>query len=1679
MEEKELISLKCKKCGENLRLRFTSENGIEEYVCDYCGTTAKYENKSKTEEFLKNEERYNSIVSLRINSDFAEVISRCNELIKENPKLAYPYIERLYAKYGIQFPSKDEYKATFYDMPVSINEDKKYDFTTEKDYIKAYSLASDSEKKQYEKIAKDINLSVARYQEIFKNTEDFDVFISYKRTTGELDENGKEILTEDCTELAELRNNLISKKGLKVFMAPYSIKKGIEYEPQIYSALIKSKVMVLYGSRSDFFSAQWVKNEWKRFLDKNNTELFKKNEFGFKLNGSLIVVTNGVNPTLLPKELQKIQLITTRQIDSDINVFDTIDRQLAEYYLYKDGATKGLSSVKISKIDTNLTDFKMSSVNTRSLGSNDANRKVDSSTNALLNTALSKLKIRRYEEASKIYAQVLEKIPNNGQALKGKFLADHKVNEFSSFINESLYSNIDDFTFIIESVFTKEAEEIISILCDNLLNKSPDLNIEKREKIFKIIAQFNFTDKDSFLNKWENYAINNCLISSFVLSLKYHSFKNANEIKNYIEEKIKNNKVTNDDKGREFLSSLNFELIKYKPNDTELIQKCLFSELEKIKSDENDLNILNALSKVCDKDNTTSYSNYVINFLRYTKNEQECDEFISKFISALSDKSFTSRPLVLRWLLDNVYVLYSPSYNLSSDLYKLVKNMAFIEKQGHIEASIILKVISLFNTSSKENDIKKVLYLACSGLCHLYDIKPEDVFNDILSEDDIFKKFKHYDLDVKEDDLRIALIDEGIKISTYDVFSKLLENKNINSQYIFINDFEEHYQKNYKVYLEKKKVEEKEREIYATGVDYFKRNKYQEALNEFNKLTNENVISEANYYKSQCLKHINRIKEEKETKKIYHIKNSPHILLMKLLSSYVGAIVFGILFIVEIALFSIVKFDFLQLDFSVNEILKYIMIALAGISIFACSFITKEFTKEYKGKIVANITNESNLSYFVYLLHITIFPYLCIGVDVSMIIPLGLLVVSLIINIFYRQHKTCSFITLVYSILYCILHLLIETPSSLITTLPFVIITIGAYSESYYRYDNYESSSLPLAITALFISELINGIVILPSTPLLDFSSFDLFYHLRFELLILAAIPALRINNECYDQIPTFVFKILYRIRNYAFLLITYFLMFSDVSSTNSLLNIYGDNASVSFIIIELYIILIPFINGLIDKLILALCGRKDSDLDTCALIFQRIYKAIDKLFLVVVIVRAVYLLIVSDPVIYETFNEGVILAEEVNKVIPITLLVISIISFAISFAFKKKRHSRLLEKLSDFEFNGVHSVFTVVSIIAIVCSLVILFINKFSDAFPLYLIIIMAFINLVIAVVSPFIIEVDEHYPLVINAIVSYLSMHLFITAGESNTILISIPLIGFIFLFFINVLKEDQRDSMVYGMYAPVILQLALRVLEIFNPGTVSITIMSSLSFISILICCFVVAGSKYNSNSKYASSVVAGLFIGEILISLCTDNLILDLTKFDPSYMLRYDIMIFAYAILTISEESLSISSNVTRYLYLIRNILQVIFLGFLFYTAKDGQEPNGWLSEALNYFENKEMSVMWMYLYGFITILGNVVCEIKDHYNEEKYKSTLQIISFSLSCIVALLFVLKAFGVFFGFGSCGAVEGCNGGIDFIDCTSAGCDCSSFFTVLGVPLLSFVVALYYPFISSIYVNKFEILD
>ena len=154
--------------------------------------------------------------------------------------------------------------------------------------------ADPNQKRIYETEAKAIDEIQKGILEISQKEEPFDIFICYKET----DNHGRR--TPDSVLATELYHEL-TEIGFKVFFSRITLedKLGSAYEPYIFAALNSSKVMVVLGTRAEYFNAVWVKNEWNRYL-----ALIRQ---GAKK--TLIPAYKDMDPYDLPEEFSHLQAL--------------------------------------------------------------------------------------------------------------------------------------------------------------------------------------------------------------------------------------------------------------------------------------------------------------------------------------------------------------------------------------------------------------------------------------------------------------------------------------------------------------------------------------------------------------------------------------------------------------------------------------------------------------------------------------------------------------------------------------------------------------------------------------------------------------------------------------------------------------------------------------------------------------------------------------------------------------------------------------------------------------------------------------------------------------------------------------------------------------------------------------------------------------------------------------------------------------------------------------------------------------------------------------------------------------------------------------------------------------------------------------------------------------------------
>ncbi len=272
---------KCKMCGGALEI-----SGNETVAtCEYCGT-------QQTLPRLDDDRRanlYDRANHFRRNNDFDKAAGIYEQILNEDNTDAEAYWSLVLCRYGIEYV---EDPTTHKRVP-TVNRAQFTSIFADEDYKSALRCADGYQKRIYEAEAKTIDEIQKGILAISQKEEPFDVFICYKET----DSSGRR--TQDSVLANELYHQL-TQEGFKVFFSRITLedKLGTAYEPYIFAALNSAKVMVVLGTKPEYFSAVWVKNEWSRYL------ALVKNSGGKKV---LIPAYRDMDPYDLPEEFSHLQ----------------------------------------------------------------------------------------------------------------------------------------------------------------------------------------------------------------------------------------------------------------------------------------------------------------------------------------------------------------------------------------------------------------------------------------------------------------------------------------------------------------------------------------------------------------------------------------------------------------------------------------------------------------------------------------------------------------------------------------------------------------------------------------------------------------------------------------------------------------------------------------------------------------------------------------------------------------------------------------------------------------------------------------------------------------------------------------------------------------------------------------------------------------------------------------------------------------------------------------------------------------------------------------------------------------------------------------------------------------------------------------------------------------------------
>ncbi len=360
---------KCKMCGGTLEI-----NNESVATCEYCGT-------QQTLPKLENDKRinmYDRANHFRRNNEFDKAMGIYEQILNDDNTDAEAYWSLVLCRFGIEYV---EDPATRKRMP-TVNRAQFTAIFDDDNYKSALKYADESQKGIYEQEANAINEIQKGILAISSQEEPFDVFICYKET----DNNGRR--TPDSVLATELYHELINE-GYKVFFSRITLedKLGTAYEPYIFAALNSAKVMVVLGTKAEYFNAVWVKNEWSRYLS-----LIKQGQ-----KKMLIPAYKDMDPYDLPEEFSHLQA----QDMSKLGFMQDLVRGIKKIAQTDAPGTTVIKETVVSNASTN--------------------------TSPLLRRAFMFLEDCDWASANEYCEKVLDLEPENSTAYVGKLMADLKV----------------------------------------------------------------------------------------------------------------------------------------------------------------------------------------------------------------------------------------------------------------------------------------------------------------------------------------------------------------------------------------------------------------------------------------------------------------------------------------------------------------------------------------------------------------------------------------------------------------------------------------------------------------------------------------------------------------------------------------------------------------------------------------------------------------------------------------------------------------------------------------------------------------------------------------------------------------------------------------------------------------------------------------------------------------------------------------------------------------------------------------------------------------------------------------------------------------------------------------------------------------------------------------------------
>ncbi len=265
----------CRACGGTVIPASDGKTGI----CEYCGKKIVFPRKGY--------KLMNQANALRARMEFEQAEALYQSLALLNSDDPEVWWSILLCRYGILYVQEADRRVP------TVNR-MKYDSVFDQEaYKKAIALADEAQRRIYEEEARTIQDIQDRLIVAVEKEEKYDIFISFK----DKDADGKR--TRDSA-LAQDIYEALADEGYRVFFSRITLRTAIgeEFEPKIFSALHSARIMILVATTVEHIEADWVKNEWSRYL-----KLMEQDAGKYLIP----VYTIGVKPEQLPVALSRLE----------------------------------------------------------------------------------------------------------------------------------------------------------------------------------------------------------------------------------------------------------------------------------------------------------------------------------------------------------------------------------------------------------------------------------------------------------------------------------------------------------------------------------------------------------------------------------------------------------------------------------------------------------------------------------------------------------------------------------------------------------------------------------------------------------------------------------------------------------------------------------------------------------------------------------------------------------------------------------------------------------------------------------------------------------------------------------------------------------------------------------------------------------------------------------------------------------------------------------------------------------------------------------------------------------------------------------------------------------------------------------------------------------------------------